>query len=69
MDDDSQSEDIFEPFEFVPQPTAGCGFIQPIEITTNKFHSDESREFQLAHVATCTFCLQKVEHYYASQSN
>lgn len=69
MPEQSDDKEIFEPFEFVPQPTAACGFVQPQEIVTNQFVSDKSRDFQLSHVATCSFCQQKVERFRATQTN
>ncbi len=69
MSEQAEDKVFFEPFEFVPQSTAGCGFVQPKEIIDDQFASEESRDFQLAHLATCTFCQQKVERFRAIQAN
>lgn len=69
MPEQAEDKELFGPFEFVSQPTAGCGFIQPKEIIADLFVSKDSRDFQLAHLATCTFCQQKVERFRATQTN
>ncbi len=69
MPGDPDSNEVFEPFDFVPQPTAGCGFVQPEEVSTGQFISDESRDFQLAHLLTCEFCQNKMKRFCAGQFN
>lgn len=54
---------------FVPQPTAGCGFIVPEAFLADSFYSLESEEFQKAHVLSCEFCRNKIVNFVFSVNN